>query len=204
MIVLTEGKTDSRLLSKAIQITHPHLVDFIKFIEFEKVPAEPSVSALVRTVYAFIAAGVANRFVAIADNDAAANETLDKIKKDRRIPDTCRITHYPEIPLLASYPTIEPNSKIENLANINGHAGSLEMYFGRDALTMDGKLVPIRWKNYNANSGKYHGGLSKQDKHRVQQTFETKMGHALRGEKTDVMDWSGIHAIIEHIIHAFD
>ncbi|MYS24844.1 hypothetical protein GTW78_33270 [Streptomyces sp. SID4948] len=34
MIVLTEGSTDSKLLTEAMHVTHPHLVDFVRFIGY--------------------------------------------------------------------------------------------------------------------------------------------------------------------------
>ncbi|WP_285633716.1 HEPN/Toprim-associated domain-containing protein [Actinoallomurus iriomotensis] len=204
LIVLTEGSADSRLLSMAMEITHPHLIGFINFIDFGRAPAEPSASALARTAYSFIAAGVANRFVAIADNDAAAHTALDKIKKDKALPDTCRIRHYPDLDLLRNYPTLGPYSQTTMLADVNGRAGALEMYLGRDVLTIDGELAPVEWNNYEHKVGKYHGVLSKQDKQRVQAAFEAKVESARQQLDTSAMDWSGVHAIIETIVHAFD
>ncbi|SCE49881.1 hypothetical protein GA0115240_17046 [Streptomyces sp. DvalAA-14] len=34
LIVLTEGSTDSKLLTEAMHVTHPHLVDFVRFIGY--------------------------------------------------------------------------------------------------------------------------------------------------------------------------
>lgn len=204
MIVLTEGKTDSRLLSKAMKITHPHLIGFVNFIDFDAAPAQGSASALVKTAYSFIAAGVANRFIAIADNDTASHAELASIKADRTLPSTCRILHYPDLPFLRHYPTLGPYSDQTVHADINGRAASLELYLGRDTLTIAGALAPIQWESYNPKLRRYHGGLIAGDKRTVQQAFESKTEDALHGAHSNSTDWTGVHAIVESIVDAFD
>lgn len=53
VIILTEGSTDSVLLTKGMQITHPHLMGFVRFIDYAGTDAEGSASALARTVRVF-------------------------------------------------------------------------------------------------------------------------------------------------------
>ncbi|MEV6297493.1 hypothetical protein AB0M41_45695 [Streptomyces sp. NPDC051896] len=50
VIVLTEGNSDSQLLTKAMHITHPHLVGFIRFIDYAGTKAEANVNVLVSMV----------------------------------------------------------------------------------------------------------------------------------------------------------
>ncbi|GGS09957.1 hypothetical protein GCM10010169_63410 [Micromonospora fulviviridis] len=203
LIVLTEGRTDSRLLQMAMAVTHPHLIGFVKFIDFDGVSgAEGNVGALAKTVYSFIAAGVANRFVAIADNDTEGHAGLAKLKRES-LPDNCRVTHYPDLALLSSYPTVGPYSDEPVLADVNGHAGSLEMYLGHDILTIDGSLVPVQWRSYNPALKRYHGTLMDPDKKAVQDAFKRKVEDAQRNGITPESDWTGIQAIIEHIVHVF-
>ncbi|QKV93006.1 hypothetical protein HUT19_15610 [Streptomyces sp. NA02950] len=203
LIVLTEGSTDSRLLTQAMQTTHPHLVGFVRFIDYSGTDAQGSAGALVVMVSAFIAAGVANRFVAIADNDTAAHIALAKLKS-RKLPEGCQVLHYPDLPMLASYPTIGPSSSVVSLTNLNGVAGSLEMYLGEDVLTFGGSLAPVHLQNYGPTVQRPHGALSKQHKRLVQKAFQKKVRAAQRGQRSDFADWSGVHAIVERIVHAFD
>jgi hypothetical protein len=135
LIVLTEGGTDSRLLSDGMKITHPHLSGFINFIDFDSFNAEGGVAMLPKIVYAFVASGVANRIAAIGDNDTEAHDALEKIKKDPNLPENVRILHYPDLPTLKNYPTLGPYSPNPVLTDINRSAGALEMYLGRDVLT---------------------------------------------------------------------
>ena len=205
LIVLTEGSTDSRLLSDGMEITHPHLRGFINFIDFDSFNAEGGVAMLPKIVYAFVASGVANRIAAIGDNDTEAHDALEKIKKDPNLPDNVSILHYPDLPTLKNYPTLGPYSTDPVLTDINGSAGALEMYLGRDVLTIDGQLMPVQWKNYNPKLGRYQGTLLDKDKKTVQKAFaeKVKQAHA-RGGTTEEEDWSGIEAIIERLLTAFD
>ncbi|MCL6670504.1 MULTISPECIES: hypothetical protein [Streptomyces] len=203
LLVLTEGATDARLLTKAMRVTHPHLSGFVSFLDFD-LPAsgrpEGGVSALAKTATAFIAAGVVNRFIALADNDLPAHQALAKLKT-RGVPGHCRILHYPPLPLLAEYPTLPPGASAPVLADVNGSAGTLELYLGRDILTgLDGQLMPLL---LNAAGG---GGFASQDKKAMQDRFERKCDTALAGPsgKDPEGDWSAVRAIIDTILHAFD
>jgi hypothetical protein len=205
LIVLTEGSTDSRLLSDGMKITHPHLSGFINFIDFDSFKAEGGVAMLPKIVYAFVASGVANRIAAIADNDTEAHDALEKIKKDPNLPDNVRIIHYPNLATLNNYPTLGPYCPEPALADINGSAGALEMYLGRDVLTIDGQLAPVQWRNYNPELGRYQGTLLDKDKKTAQAAFAEKVKRAqARGRTMAEEDWSGIEAIIEGLLTAFD
>ncbi|MFF7838815.1 HEPN/Toprim-associated domain-containing protein [Streptomyces ossamyceticus] len=204
LLVLTEGPTDARLLSAGMEITHPHLKGFVNFFDYASASAEGGVSALVRTVSAFVAAGVANRFVAIADNDTEGHAGLVKLKR-QNLPDRCRVLHYPSLPFLESYPTMGPTSELPVLANINELAGSLEMYLGSDVLEADGGgLLPVQWRSLNQQLHRYQGSLSDEDKKVVQERFGQKVRACKAGRGTGREDWSGVYAIIESIVGAFD
>ncbi|TJZ96486.1 HEPN/Toprim-associated domain-containing protein [Actinacidiphila oryziradicis] len=203
LIVLTEGSTDSRLLTEAMHVTHPHLVGFVRFIDYTGTKARGSAGALAIMVNAFIAAGVANRFVAIADNDAGGYEALAKLKR-QKLPVGCQVLHYPDLPLLASYPTVDSASPTVSLTNVNGVAGSLEMYLGEDVLTIDGTLAPVHLGTFIPAVRRRQGALSKRHKGLIQKAFEEKIKTARLGQRGGTGDWSGVHAIIEGIVHAFD
>ncbi|MFG2785885.1 HEPN/Toprim-associated domain-containing protein [Streptomyces prunicolor] len=205
LIVLVEGSTDSRILTAAMDITHPHLVGFVRFIDYTGAKSrkpQGSVGALAKLVNAFIAAGVANRFVAIADNDAGGHEAFANLKR-QKLPAGCQVRHYPDLPLLDQYPTVEPPSPTTSLTNVNGVAGSLEMYLGKDVLTIDGTLAPVELGNFIRTVQRHQGALSRRHKGLVQKAFENKVSAARSGQR-GTGDWSGVHAIIEDIVHSFD
>lgn len=202
LVVLTEGSSDSQMLTEAIRVTHPHLVGFLRFMDFSG-GAEGSAGNLAKLVRSFIGAGIANRAVAIADNDTAAHEALGKLKREG-MPDGYRILHYPDLPLLTSYPTLGPQSSEPVLMDVNGKAGSLEMYLGRELLTVDGALVPVQWTGYVEGQRSYQGSIAKQQKSRIQDAFREKARVAQQDPVLRAgQDWSGITAIVETILGAF-
>ncbi|MFE3166646.1 hypothetical protein [Streptomyces sp. NPDC059224] len=185
-----------------MHVTHPHLVGFVRFIDYTGTKARGSVGQLATMVNAFIAAGVANRFVAIADNDAGAHEAFAKLKR-QTLPEQCRVRHYPDLPLLARYPTVEPASSTVSLTDVNGAAGSLEMYLGEDVLPIDGTLAPVHLRTFIPAVQRHQGALSAAHEDLVLKAFEEKAKAARSGQRA-IGDWSGMHAIIEDIVHAFD
>lgn len=202
LVVLTEGSTDSHLLAEGVRVTHPHLAGFLRFMDFGG-GAEGSVGGLGKLVRSFVGAGIANRVVAIADNDKAAHDALDKLKR-AGVPDGYRVLHYPDLPLLRRYPTLGPQLVDPVIMDVNGRAGSLEMYLGRDLLTVDGELVPVQWTGSEGQQA-HQGAISASDKARVQAAFRKKVKTALEDPAArDSQDWSGVEAIVEAILGAFD
>lgn len=204
LLVLTEGSTDARALEQSIKVTHAHLVDFIKFMDFDFKP-DGGVSSLIKNLKALVSAGIPNRIVAIADNDAAAREALNE-QFLATLPETVRVIHYPELESLRSYPTYDVEGNIVEL-DVNGRAGSLEMYHGSDILTVDGQRLPVRWTGYQAKVATYQGvvdskadlGKKFHEKVKVQlKKLESSPELGLEG------DWHGMREIIESIVHAFD
>ncbi|MGH3282584.1 MAG: hypothetical protein ACRDNW_26100, partial [Trebonia sp.] len=127
-------------------------------------------------VYSFAAAGVANHVVAIADNDTAAYTALEKVENDPKLPARFKILHYPDLPLLEQYPTLGPYQSDPVSANVNGTAGALEMYLGRDVLASEGSLAPVQWTSWDSKAGRYQGSLLPGDKRRVQPSLIASSG----------------------------
>ncbi|MGB6581554.1 MAG: hypothetical protein WBF34_26935 [Streptosporangiaceae bacterium] len=186
----------------AVSVTHPHLAGFLRFMDFSG-GAEGGVGRLAKLVRSFIGARIVNRVVAIADNDTAAYDALSELKRD--VPENYRIVHYPDLPLLASYPTLGPQSTDPVFMNVNGKAGSLEMYLGRDLLTVNGALVPVRWEGYVKGQENHQGAIDDGHKRRIRKDFERKARAARRDlAVVATQDWSGVAAILETILTAFD
>ncbi|WP_136017867.1 hypothetical protein [Arthrobacter silvisoli] len=200
LIVLTEGSSDSSALEQAMKVTHPHLQGFVRFMDFSQ-GSEGSVSVLVKTLKTMVGAGIPNRIVAIADNDAAARREFLTLKSWPEASNV-RIVHYPDLEWLRSYPTYDVEGKIINL-DINGRAGSLEMYYGRDILTKDGALIPVRWTSYEEKIGTYQGVVD--SKSQLTKNFQEKVRRRLSaGQDAPDEDWTGMRAILDVIVHAFD
>jgi hypothetical protein len=210
-VVLTEGRTDAEFLSAGLQVLYPHLTDLIRFLDYERKP-EGGVSALVRMVRAFAAAGIVNRIVAVFDNDTAAADGL-RVLDQARLPPQIQIIRYPDLALARQYPTLGPptaeaSTGSVNLADINGLACSIELYLGKDILSRpDGSFYPVQWKSFMPGINRYQGEvIGKADIH---DAFRAKYARALGKPSTSQdEDWEGIRLILDAIrdaaLAAFD
>ena len=206
IIVLTEGRTDIQVLQPALDLLFPHLADLIRFMDYAERP-EGGAGALVRTVRAFAAAGVANRVVALFDNDTAATDALRNLDIVE-LPANIRVLRYPRLDLAADYPTFgpptadAPSGRLAN-ADVNGLAGAIELYLGRDVLTgRDGALRPVQWRAYIPSMGQYQGEIV--DKEALHAAYRVKVDAARRNHaRMAEQDWSGVQAILELICGTF-
>jgi hypothetical protein len=198
VIVLTEGSTDAETLRGSLEVIYPHLVDFLKFMDFGS-GVEGGASALLRTVKSFAASGIANRVIAIFDNDTAAAEVLSSLRG--LLPQNFRVVQYPHIALASSYPTVGPSG--HSLEDVNGRAASLELYFGEDVLRQaDGGLTPVQWTGYSKKQASYQGEIL--NKVQLQKRFRAKLNSARSGGGVkDGEDWSGIIGILDALRSAF-
>jgi hypothetical protein len=200
VVVLTEGTTDRRALVSALEVLAPHLVDYFAFFDFEGSNAEGGAGALVRMIRAFAGAGIRNRTIAVFDNDTAARAALSSLR-NARLPKNLRILRLPPVPLGKRYPTVGPSGRVA--ANINGRAGSIELYFGEDVLRRgDGSLTPVRWRSLDAGSKAWHGNFD--DKARLQKAFDQKV-QRWRGKRVPPTErtWDAMRAIINRLVFAF-
>jgi hypothetical protein len=207
MIVLTEGKTDAEFLEAGLEVLYPHLTDLVRFFDYQYRP-EGSAATAIQTVRAFAAAGVANRVVAILDNDSAAAEALRNKRDLTRLPPNIHIMQYPATAIAASYPTLGPPTVAEPtgsiaLADVNGLAGSIELYLGRDVLAQaDGSLRPIQWTSFMPGVKRYQGQVTGKD--HIHAAFRAKASQAKRTPSSLVsQDWSGLRQILRAILTAF-
>lgn len=192
IIVLTEGKTDSEFLSKALKRIHPNLYPYYHFMAFAEFKAEGSTSALFRLVKSLAAANVKQPIVVIFDNDTAGILEMNKLEKIK-LGENFRVLKYPDIEIAKNYPTIGPNG-FKNM-NVNGFACSIEMYFGKDTLSdSNGKLILVRWTSFMSGE-KCQGKIDKKDE--VQKKFTTKLNSELDA------DFSDIDSILISIFQAY-
>ncbi len=158
------------------------------------------VGPLVYDVKSFAGAGIENRIIALFDNDTAAFSAVD-ILKNINIPNNIIIRHYPDIELAKNYPTLGPNGMVDQ--NINGLACSIELYFGKDILEVDGTLTPVQWKGYDERIKRYQGEVMKKPelKNRILEKIKKAQANL---SAIPSQDWSGIDSILLHIFKTFN
>lgn len=202
VVVLTEGRTDAEFLGAGLQVLYPHLTDLIRFLDYGGRP-EGGVGALVGMIRAFAAAGIVNRIVAVFDNDTAATDALRALDMTK-IPDQITIVRYPPLALAEQYPTLGPPTLAAPAgsvlsANVNGLAGSVELYLGTDVLTRaDGTFYPVQWKSFIPALAAYQGEVI--DKGKIHEAFRAKYALTLEDpSRAAAQDWEGIKAILDAI-----
>jgi hypothetical protein len=171
IIVLTEGRSDTRIISASLGTFYPEYADAYQFIDFEEFRIEGGASIVARMVKVLAGARVQNRLIALFDNDAAGVEAYKSLR-DVKFPGSVRLMHLPDTALARSYPTLGPGG-LQRM-DVNGAGAPIELYLGRSALTGDdGKLRPIRWSQWNRNVERYHGVV--QDKEAVASAFSRSL-----------------------------
>ncbi|QNA83792.1 hypothetical protein G4G27_07180 [Sphingomonas sp. So64.6b] len=172
ILLLTEGKTDTRILRAAFEAISPHLASLYGFLDFEGLRIEGSADMLPKTIRSFVGGGISQRVIAIFDNDTAgiaAMGTLSNI----RLPDHVRVMTLPENQFAKAYPTLGPQGV--SMMDINGMACGIEMYLGAEALSnSEGKLRPVRWTGYHQKLGRYQGAV--EDKDGIARRFLERLG----------------------------
>ncbi|MBT6688129.1 MAG: hypothetical protein HN704_04905 [Bacteroidetes bacterium] len=197
IIVLTEGKIDTEFLKICINYFFPHLDGYYHFMDFENSRYEANASRLVHTIKSFVGSGIKNLIIALFDNDSAAKKEIKNLKKVK-LPDNIKVLQYPEIEWAKNYPTIGPTG-IESM-DINGLAGSIEMYLGQDCLIENGEFIPIQWTGYMDSIDKYQGVILKKEE--IQKLFRKK---AKEFDKSsfNINNWKELISIIELINNAW-
>lgn len=200
IIVLTEGKSDQRLLSRSLRLLAPHLAPYFTFVDFEQHKVEGGAGRLVHGLKLFSGARVANRIIAIFDNDTAAASALKSLE-GIPFPGNVSVLQYPVLDLARDYPTLGPHGLVN--ADVNGLAGSLELYFGVDVLTDEGgTLTPVQWRGYDDRLARYQGELV--GKGELQKRFEAKL-LACEADRSEIVnhDWTAMKLIVESLTKAF-
>jgi hypothetical protein len=167
IVLLTEGRSDTRILSTALKAMVPHLADLFSFLDFEELKLEGGAGALAKTVRAFVGARVSTRMVAIFDNDTAGAAAVSNIA-NVQLPANIRTIILPPSSAGSNYPTTGPQGV--SCMDVNGLACSIEMYLGRAALRDEvGSLRPVRWTGWDAKMGRYQGEV--EGKSQIQKSF---------------------------------
>lgn len=196
-VVITEGTNDAEFLKAAIQIRRPHLAKFIRFYDFGSVPGGASVA--LSTVKSLAAAGVNNRVIVLLDNDSAAREARRSLR-GVPLPSHYMVDHYPNIDLATNYPSTGPTGS--HTGDVNGLAGSIELYLGTDVLTDPavGALRPIVWGTRIRALDAYQGEVA--NKSAVHHEFRAKVRAAQQNPAlVGSQDWSGLDAILDKLMH---
>jgi hypothetical protein len=195
IIILTEGKTDTKYIKRSIEKLYPHLSESYHYMNFGELKLGGGASFLVHNIKSFIGSGINNKIIALFDNDTAGLKEMKQLTK-LKIPENIKVLHYPNLELAKNYPTIGPNG--ENRMNVNGIACSIEMYLGKDVLkSKKNDYIPIELKGHEKSMNEYQGEIS--EKNLVQRRFEKK----IKQEKINPSEWTEMKELINSIMVAW-
>jgi len=168
IVVLTEGRTDTRLLSRSLEKLFPHLAHLYTFLDHEGFGPQPGTSGVGNLFKGLAGCRISNRIIALFDNDAAGTVAMRKTK-ERPFPANFLAMQLPTLEIARNYPTLGPTGLVHT--DINGLACGIELYLGVPSLTGDdGNLTPIQWTGFEHQLQKYQGELLL-GKERVQERY---------------------------------
>jgi HEPN/Toprim N-terminal domain 1 len=200
IIILTEGDTDRWILQRSLKLLYPHLFEYFHFLDFNGSKVEGGAVALANAIKSFAGAGIINRVIALFDNDTAAESAIQSIMTIK-LPKNIVFKQYPNISLCDNYPTQGPTG-ITSM-NVNGLAGSIELYLGADILSnASGVYTPVQWKGYDSRLKQYQGEIT--NKNDLQIKFKQKLLDCESNpDSLSRYDWAGLQSIFDIIRVAF-
>jgi hypothetical protein len=176
VLILTEGRSDTEILSTAIHAMYPEFSDLFQFVDFQDFSIEGGASMLTKMVKAFAGVRMDQSILALFDNDAAGLAERQLVDRIQALPTNIKTMVLPDLNLAKDYPTIGPEGS--RRMDVNGAASSIELFLGKDALTdRNGALHPIRWTAWNRQVKLYQGALEHKDD--ITKRFRARM---MKGE----------------------
>ncbi|MEP5089819.1 MAG: hypothetical protein ABJR23_10370 [Paracoccaceae bacterium] len=199
VLILTEGKSDTEILSTAIQAMYPEFSDLFQFVDFQEFSIEGGASMLTKMVKAFAGVRMDQSILALFDNDAAGLAERHHVDRIQSLPTNIKTMVLPDLELAKDYPTIGPEGS--RRMDVNGAASSIELFLGKDALTdHNGKLHPIRWTAWNKQIKLYQGALEHKDD--ITKRFQTRIMQG--GDPTSLRaEFSEMDQLLNAIFSAF-
>lgn len=199
VLILTEGKSDTEILSIAIQAMYPEFSDLFQFVDFQEFSIEGGASMLTKMVKAFAGVRINQSILALFDNDAAGLAERRHVDCIQTLPTNIKTMVLPDLELAKDYPTIGPEGTRH--MDVNGAASSIELFLGKEALTdRDGSLHPIRWTAWNKQIKLYQGALEHKDD--ITKRFQARMKKG--GDPTTLRaEFSEMDQLLNAIFSAF-
>jgi len=190
--ILTEGSSDINIISKSMELLYPLLFDYYNFKNFKISNAQGNAHQLFLDVKSLIAINHKGKVIALFDNDGEGLKQFNQLKKIT-IPENFVVLTYPNITLLERYPTT--NNTVENL---NGIAGSIEMYLGKDVLQENGKFIPVEISNQAEPQGaiKYKSKIQKKYFKKIKKCKEN-------ASYIDDYNWTEMNLLLNRIFGAY-
>lgn len=200
-IIFTEGKYDTEVIKKSMDLLYPQYSNYFSFLDIELSNLELGANRIITYLKSFISAGIMNKVIVLFDNDAEGIYCKNELLKLKNVPNNFSIKTYPDIEITKSYPTICPTG-IETL-NINGSACSIELYLCEEILKEKNQYIPVQWKSFNEHVKKYQGVISK--KWDIQKGYDKIIKECTSDLKLiNNYNFDNMKVLIEDIFYSFN
>jgi len=182
-LIVTEGSTDTFIISRAIKMLTPEIEDFFTFVDMEEKYPFTGAGNLYNFCQGLSSIQIQNKTLVLFDNDL---EGVEKYQKTQQLdlPSSMKIMKLPELRKFDSFPTIGPSG--EGMENINGKAVAIECF-----LDFAGFNPKVRWTNYKKDFNNYQGAL--ENKTQYVKSFKKSLG------KESTYDFDKLLFLIEEI-----
>jgi len=152
ILIVTEGKSDSRILKRVIEEFYSSIVDFFEFIDMKENYPFTGVGNLLNFYKGLAKINIQDKVLFIFDNDTAGVEKYSETKKINASPNlyACLLPCHSDF---ENFRTI--GTEGEGYSNINGKAVTIECFL--DFKNFD---PHVRWIAYNEKMNQYQGTIN--------------------------------------------
>lgn len=189
-LVATEGSSDVHIISHALALLRPGILDFFRFIDVSERHPFSGIGNLVKFAEGLAKIDVHNQTVFVFDNDAEGVAAFRKLGS-LRLPHNMRAITLPDHEAFKEFPARGPQG--DHLADINGRGAAIECYL--DHRLHDCPPPRVVWTNFKPEMDAYHGALEHKESY-------AKAFLALRRDALaeSGYDTGGIDAVLDALI----
>ncbi|NHR07909.1 hypothetical protein HA052_22200 [Chromobacterium haemolyticum] len=184
-MVVTEGSSDTFVLQRALEKTHPDIADFFEFIDMSTGNPFPGVGNLVAFCKGLSRIRYSGNMLLVLDNDTAGRKALMDIQA-LGLPTTVVVTCLPDLEQLRRFKTLGPTG--DSIEDVNGRASAIECFLDLSART---DPPAIRWTTYVPQLQQYQGELIAKDDY---------VADFKRTGRNSNYDWSKLQLLWQHLV----
>ena len=170
ILVATEGASDARIISRALDLLRPDVSDFFRFIDVDERHHFWGTGNLVKFAEGLLRIDVHNQVLFLLDNDAEGVDAYRKLEA-LKLPNNMRAMLLPELEEFRNFPARGPGGV--SACDINGRAAAIECYL--DLNLAEYPPAQVVWSNYKKDIDAWHGALEHKEsymRHFLDQTGE--------------------------------
>lgn len=187
-LIVTEGKSDTKVLRKAIDVLYPDLADFFDFIEMNDDYPFAGAGNVANFFKGLLKVKTRRQMIFIFDNDAAGQIEVAKLKK-LKYPSNFKLFILPDLVEFEEFKTKGPLGIQKE--NVNGRAVAIEMFLD---LRFKMNCEPIiQWGQLHSGTNQLQGALCNKDNY-------SKLFTKLNQDEFQFYDFSKLKFLLELIV----